>query len=44
LDHPLAGAGRLTITQTGDDPAGHRLLVTTDQGVLTYDLATGVWR
>jgi uncharacterized repeat protein (TIGR01451 family) len=44
LDRPLTGAGRLMITQAGVDPAGRRLLVTTDQGVLTYDLDAGMWR
>ena len=43
LDRPLAGAARLTITRAGDDPAGHRLLVATDRGVLTYDLDAGMW-
>jgi len=40
---PDRRAGRLTITQAGDDPAGHRLRVATDQGVLTYDLDAGMW-
>jgi DNA-binding beta-propeller fold protein YncE len=44
LDRPLTGAGRLMITQAGVDPAGHRLLVTTDQGVLPHDLDAGMWR
>ena len=43
LDRPLTGAGRLTITQAGGDPTGHRLLIDSDQGVLTYNLDTGEW-
>jgi hypothetical protein len=43
LDRPLAGAGRLAITQAADDPAGRRLLIATDQGVLTYNLDAGLW-
>ena len=43
LDRPLAGAGRLAITLAANDPAGHRLLVDTDQGLLTYGLDAGMW-
>jgi DNA-binding beta-propeller fold protein YncE len=43
LDRPLTGAEALVVTGASGSPAGHRLWVSTGEGVLAYDLDRGQW-